>query len=66
MIRAQKEEQDRIDAERALADAKARSAEASKIRELEERLAKEKKEAEEAAALAIKERHEAELANEEI
>jgi len=49
-----------------LADAKARKVEASKIRELEERLAKEKKEAEEAAALAIQERHEAQLANDEI
>jgi len=49
-------------AEKALEEAKRRGAEAAKIRELEENLAREKREAEEAAALAEKERIEAEEA----
>jgi len=49
-----------VQAEKALADAKASGEDAAKIKELEEKAAKEKKEAEEAAANAEKERLQAE------
>ena len=51
--------QERIEAEKALAEAKARQAKDEEIKVLEENLAKEKAEAEAAAALAEKERLEA-------
>lgn len=51
-LKSQKEQQDRIDAERALAEAIAKKENDKRIKELEQKFAKEKREADQAAAMA--------------